>query len=71
MPLAQRSIACGVLAAGMQIGAIIAGGTEVVGLPVGRSARLDLIRHPGAAAVVPFLSGEEVLLLMCYACLGS
>lgn len=47
-------------------GAVIEVVTEDVDLPQGRSARLDLIRHPGAAAVVPFLSNEEVLLIRQY-----
>ena len=47
-------------------GAVIEVVTEDVALPEGRSARLDLIRHPGAAAVVPFLSSEEVLLIRQY-----
>ena len=37
--------------------------TEEVLLPNGRTATLDLIRHPGAAAVVPFLDEERVLLI--------
>ncbi len=47
-------------------GAVIEVVTEEVDLPHGRSARLDLIRHPGAAAVVPFLSADEVLLIRQY-----
>ena len=40
--------------------------TEEVELPDGRRTQLDLIRHPGAAAVVPFLSDDEVLLIRQY-----
>jgi ADP-ribose pyrophosphatase len=40
--------------------------TEDVALPGGRHARLDIVRHPGAAAVVPFLSPDEVLLIRQY-----
>ncbi len=37
--------------------------TEEIALPNGRTATLDLIRHPGAAAVVPFLDEDRVLLI--------
>ncbi len=40
--------------------------TEEVTLPNGRTATLDLIRHPGAAAVVPFLDDDRVLLIRQY-----
>lgn len=40
--------------------------TEEVALPDGRRTTLDLIRHPGASAVVPFLSADEVLLIRQY-----
>ena len=40
--------------------------TEEVELPDGRRTQLDLIRHPCAAAVVPFLSYDEVLLIRQY-----
>ncbi len=36
---------------------------EEVELPNGHTATLDIVRHPGAAAVVPFLSRDEILLL--------
>ena len=36
---------------------------ETVRLPNGREARLDLIRHPGAAAVVPLDGDGQVLLV--------
>ena len=37
--------------------------TETVELPNGHRVALDLVRHPGAAAVVPFLDDERVLLI--------
>jgi ADP-ribose pyrophosphatase len=40
--------------------------SEEVELPNGHRVGLDLIRHPGAAAVVPFLSPDEVLLIRQY-----
>jgi ADP-ribose pyrophosphatase len=40
--------------------------TEEVALPNGQRATLDVIRHPGASAVVPFLSDDEVLLIQQY-----
>lgn len=40
--------------------------TEEVSLPGGRRTRLDVIRHPGASAVVPFLTDDEVLLIQQY-----
>ena len=40
--------------------------TERATLPNGRSVDLDIVRHPGAAAVVPFLSDDEVLLIRQY-----
>jgi ADP-ribose pyrophosphatase len=39
---------------------------EEVELPNGRRVRLDLVRHPGASAVVPFTSERDVLLLRQY-----
>jgi ADP-ribose pyrophosphatase len=39
---------------------------EDVTLPDGRQLSLDIVRHPGAAAVVPFLSEDEVLLIRQY-----
>jgi ADP-ribose pyrophosphatase len=36
---------------------------ERVTLPNGREVVLDIVRHPGAAAVVPFVSEDEVLLI--------
>ncbi len=40
--------------------------TEPVTLPNGRTVELDLLRHPGAAAVVPFLDADHVLLIRQY-----
>ena len=39
---------------------------ERVTLPNGRSVDLDIVHHPGAAAVVPFVSEREVLLIRQY-----
>ena len=39
---------------------------ERVTLPNGHTVDLDIVRHPGAAAVVPFLGEEEVLLIRQY-----
>jgi ADP-ribose pyrophosphatase len=36
---------------------------EQVKLPNGRTVELDIVRHPGASAVVPFVSVDEVLLI--------
>ncbi len=40
--------------------------SEEVVLPNGQRTTLDVIRHPGASAVVPFLSETEVLLIQQY-----
>jgi ADP-ribose pyrophosphatase len=40
--------------------------TEKVELPNGNVVDLDIVRHPGAAAVVPFVSDDEVLLIRQY-----
>ena len=40
--------------------------SEDVTLPNGRRTQLDVIRHPGASAVVPFLDDDEVLLIQQY-----
>jgi len=40
--------------------------TEQVELPNGRTVALDIVRHPGAAAVVPFLRDDLVLLIRQY-----
>jgi ADP-ribose pyrophosphatase len=39
---------------------------DEVELPGGALARLESIRHPGAAAVLPFLSDDRVLLVRQY-----
>lgn len=39
---------------------------EEARLPNGRTARLDIVRHPGASAVVPFVTEDRVLLLRQY-----
>jgi len=36
---------------------------EEARLPDGRRVELDIVRHPGAAAVVPFAAADEVLLI--------
>jgi ADP-ribose pyrophosphatase len=36
---------------------------EQVQLPNGRTVELDIVRHPGASAVVPFVAVDEVLLI--------
>lgn len=40
--------------------------TEPVTLPNGRTVELDLLKHPGASAVVPFLDDDHVLLIRQY-----
>lgn len=40
--------------------------TEEVRLPNGNRVDLDIVRHPGASAVVPFVTDDEVLLLRQY-----
>jgi ADP-ribose pyrophosphatase len=40
--------------------------TEHVRLPGGREVVLDIVQHPGAAAIVPFASDSEVLLIRQY-----
>jgi ADP-ribose pyrophosphatase len=40
--------------------------TEEVELPNGTTIDLDIVRHPGASAVVPFISKSEVLLIRQY-----
>jgi ADP-ribose pyrophosphatase len=39
---------------------------ETVTLPNGHTTTLEVIHHPGAAAVVPFVSADEVLLVRQY-----
>ena len=41
-------------------------GLDEVELPSGRRVTLEILRHPGAAAVVPFLDDENILLLRQY-----
>jgi ADP-ribose pyrophosphatase len=40
--------------------------TEEVRLPNGNRVDLDIVRHPGASAVVPFVAADEVLLIRQY-----
>jgi ADP-ribose pyrophosphatase len=40
--------------------------TELVTLPNGRELELDIVEHPGASAVVPFVSDTDVLLIRQY-----
>ncbi len=40
--------------------------THDVVLPGGRDVTLDVVHHPGASAVVPFVSADEVLLIRQY-----
>ncbi len=40
--------------------------TERVTLPNGQRLELDIVKHPGAAAIVPFSSDREVLLIRQY-----
>ncbi|MEZ4215082.1 MAG: NUDIX hydrolase [Myxococcota bacterium] len=39
---------------------------ERVALPNGRTVVLDIVKHPGAACVVPFTSDDEILLIRQY-----
>lgn len=39
---------------------------ERVRLPSGRELELEIVRHPGAAAIVPFASPDEVFLIRQY-----
>ncbi|MBN1654287.1 MAG: NUDIX hydrolase [Deltaproteobacteria bacterium] len=41
-------------------------GIETVSLPNGKKAELAILKHPGAAAVVPFLDHDRVLLIRQY-----
>lgn len=47
-------------------GAFIELATDRVELPNGTRVELDIIRHPGASAVVPFLDDERILLIRQY-----
>jgi ADP-ribose pyrophosphatase len=50
----------------VQRGAVFELVTETVDLPNGRRVELDLLPHPGASAVVPFLDDNRVLLIQQY-----
>ncbi len=50
----------------VQRGALFELVTERVELPNGRRVDLDLVRHPGAAAVVPFLDEDRILMIRQY-----
>ena len=47
-------------------GFVVRVNTERVTLPNGTVLEIDVVPHPGAAAVVPFLSDDEVLLIRQY-----
>ena len=47
-------------------GRVVRVGLADVQLPTGRSVELEIVRHPGASAVVPFCSADEVLLIEQY-----
>lgn len=47
-------------------GFLVEATTERVELPDGTLLDLDIVRHPGAAAVVPFVSDSDVLLIRQY-----
>jgi ADP-ribose pyrophosphatase len=47
-------------------GKVLLHAIEEVELPNGTRAELEIIHHPGAAAVVPFLSEDRILLLRQY-----
>jgi ADP-ribose pyrophosphatase len=47
-------------------GFVVRVNTERVTLPNGTVMEIDIVPHPGAAAVVPFLSDDEVLLIRQY-----
>ncbi|MFP6654626.1 MAG: NUDIX hydrolase [Myxococcota bacterium] len=40
--------------------------TESVSLPNGRCVEMDYVQHPGAAAVVPFLDQDRILMIRQY-----
>lgn len=40
--------------------------TEEITLQNGRSTRIDIIRHPGAAAIIPFLDKDTLIMLKQY-----
>lgn len=47
-------------------GKVVKLGIERVELPNGRTVELEMVRHPGAAAVVPLLDDGDVLLVRQY-----
>lgn len=47
-------------------GRVVKVGLADIGLPSGRNVELEIIRHPGASAILPFLGPDEVLLLDQY-----
>jgi ADP-ribose pyrophosphatase len=51
------------LPSGAKLGFRVRVSTEEVVLPNGKTAVLDIVRHPGASAVVPFISEREVVLI--------
>jgi ADP-ribose pyrophosphatase len=40
--------------------------TERITLPGGATTEIDMVRHPGASAIVPFVSNDDVLLIQQY-----
>ncbi len=40
--------------------------TEDIELPNGKRIEIDIVRHPGAAAIVPFVSEDDVLMIRQY-----
>ncbi len=44
-------------------GPVIQVAMEQTELPDGRSLELEMIRHPGASAIVPFVNDEEILII--------
>ncbi len=44
-------------------GPVIEVAMERAELPDGRSLELEMIRHPGASAIVPFVNDEEILII--------
>lgn len=51
---------------GVQRGFHVVVSTERFTLPSGRELELDIVKHPGAAAIVPFVSETDVLLIRQY-----
>jgi ADP-ribose pyrophosphatase len=44
-------------------GRVVALSVETIELPGGREARREVVRHPGATAIVPMISEREVILI--------